>query len=164
MYTIRKIEPSEVEEALALAWEVFEQFEVPDYPPEGAETFRRDIIDNITFREKCAVGECPIYAAFDGDKIVGIMGMRSSKTHINLVFTKKEYHHQGIATALFRYLLADRLKEDPDLREITLNSSPYGKGFYLHLGFVPVDTEQTVNGIRFIPMRYTIRRSAGPEQ
>ena len=164
MYTIRKIEPSEIEEALALAWEVFEQFEVPDYPPEGAETFRRDIIDNITFREKCAVGECPIYAAFDGDKIVGIMGMRSSKTHINLVFTKKEYHHQGIATALFRYLLADWLKEDPDLREITLNSSPYGKGFYLHLGFVPVDTEQTVNGIRFIPMRYTIRRSAGPEQ
>ena len=33
MYTIRKIKPSEVEEALALAWEIFEQFEVPDYPP-----------------------------------------------------------------------------------------------------------------------------------
>lgn len=82
MYTIRKIKPSEVEEALALAWEVFKQFEEPDYSPEGAETFRRDIIDNITFREKCAAGECPIYAAFDGDKIVGIMGMRSSKTHI----------------------------------------------------------------------------------
>ena len=164
MYTIRKIKPSEVEEALALAWEVFEQFEVPDYPPEGAATFRMDIIDNPVFREKCAAGECPIYAAFDGDKIVGIMGMRSSKTHINLVFTKKEYHHQGIASALFRYLLADRLKEDPSLREITLNSSPYGKGFYLHLGFVPVDTEQMVNGIRFTPMRYFINSPEKPEQ
>lgn len=164
LYIIRKIMPSEVEEALALAWEVFEQFEVPDYSPEGAETFRRDIIDNEVFREKCAAGECPIYAAFDGDKIVGIMGMRSSKTHINLVFTKKEYHHQGIATALFRYLLADRMKETPNLREITLNSSPYGKGFYLHLGFVPVDSEQTVNGIRFTPMRYSINHPGEPEQ
>ena len=35
MYTIRKIKPSEVEEALALAWEVFEQFEVPDYHVSG---------------------------------------------------------------------------------------------------------------------------------
>lgn len=121
-------------------------------------------IDNPVFREKCAAGECPIYAAFDGDKIVGIMGMRSSKTHINLVFTKKEYHHQGIATALFQYLLTDRLNENPDLREITLNSSPYGKGFYLHLGFVPVDTEQTVNGIRFTPMRYSINSPQKPEQ
>lgn len=92
------------------------------------------------------------------------MGMRSSKTHINLVFTKKEYHHQGIATALFQYLLTDRLNENPDLREITLNSSPYGKGLYLHLGFVPVDTEQTVNGIRFTPMRYSINSPQKPEQ
>lgn len=79
------------------------QFEAPDYKPEGVETFKRDLVENEDFIENCKQGVCPIYAAFDGDKIVGMMGMRSSKTHINLAFTKKEYHHQGIATSLFHY-------------------------------------------------------------
>ena len=111
MYAIRKITGNEVEEALALALEVFMQFETPDYKPEGVETFKRDIVENDTFTENCKRGIFPIYAAFDGNKIVGIMGMRASKTHINLVFTKKEYHHQGIATAIFRYLLEDLQKD-----------------------------------------------------
>ena len=33
MYLIRKINSDEVREALALALEVFMEFEVPDYPP-----------------------------------------------------------------------------------------------------------------------------------
>ena len=42
------------------------------------------------------------------------------------------------------------------MREITLNASPYGKPFYLHLGFVPQSDEQEVDGIRFTPMKYTV--------
>lgn len=82
--------------------------------------------------------------------------MRPNKTHINLLFTKKAYHRQGVATALFQYALADLLRENPSLREITLNASPYGKPFYLHLGFVPQSDEQEVDGIRFTPMKYTV--------
>lgn len=78
-------------------------------------------------------------------------------SHTNLVFTKKEYHHQGIATAIFHYLLENLRKNDPALKEITLNASPYGKGFYLHLGFVPLSEEQEVDGIRFTPMKYVVR-------
>lgn len=156
MYTIRKITDGEVDEALALALEVFMEFEAPDYGPEGVASFKRDIVENEVFINQCRQGICPIYAAFDGDKIVGIMGMRSNKTHINLVFTKKECHHQGIATALFEFLKKDILTENPNLKEITLNSSPCGKGFYLHIGFVPQSEEQTVNGIQFTPMKYLI--------
>ena len=46
MYIIRRINSNEVEEALPLAWEVLQQFESPDYRPEGTEAFRRDIIEN----------------------------------------------------------------------------------------------------------------------
>lgn len=157
MYPIRKICPNEVDEALKLALDVFMQFEAPVYSPEGVETFRRDIVENPVFIEKCRTGACPIYAAFDGDKMVGIIGMRSNKTHINLVFTRQEYHRQGIATAIFHYLLADRLAEDPLLKEITLNSSPYGKPFYLHIGFIPLSEEREDDGIRYTPMKYVIR-------
>lgn len=158
MYEIRKIKENEVEQALSLAMEVFMQFEAPVYKPEGIETFKKDIIENDEFIENCKNGICPIYAAFDNNKIVGIIGMRATKTHINLVFTKKEYHHRGIATAIFNFLLNDLLAENPDLKEITLNSSPYGLGFYKHIGFIALSEEQELNGIRFTPMKYIINR------
>ena len=110
------------------------------------------------FIEKAKQGICPIYGAFDGDKIVSLMGMRSNKTHINLVFTKKEYHRKGIARAIFNYLIDDLLKDNPDLSYITLNSSPYGLPFYLHIGFIALGPEQEMNGIRFTPMKYMIKK------
>ena len=86
---IRKVKSDEVNEALSLALEVFMQFEAPDYGPLGVESFKKDIVENNEFIEKAKQGICPIYGAFDGDKIVSLILMRSNKTHINLVFTKK---------------------------------------------------------------------------
>lgn len=153
MYEIRKITSSEVNEALTLALEVFMQFEAPDYKPKGVETFKRDLIGNEEFIAKCKSGDCPIYAAFDNGKIIGMIGMRETGTHINLAFTKKEYHRKGVATAIFKYLLRD----NPQLSEITLNSSPYGLPFYLKLGFVPQSEELERDGIRYTPMKYIVK-------
>lgn len=155
---IRKITPNEVGQAMSLIWEVFLEFEAPDYSPAGVETFRRDIVENPDFHERVRQGICPIYGAFHGDTLAAVMGMRSSRTHINLAFTKKEYHRKGIATALFRYLRSDVLAENPGLEAITLNSSPYGLPFYLARGFIPTGEEQEVDGVRFTPMKYVIRR------
>ena len=154
---IRKIFSNEVMDAMNLALEVFMQFEAPDYDPSGVETFKKDIVENPTFINDAKNGLCPIYAAFDGDKMVALIGMRKNKTHINLVFTKKEYHRKGIATAIFNYLLSDLLNDNPSLQEISLNSSPYGLPFYKSLGFVTLSEEQEINGIRFTPMKYIIR-------
>ena len=156
---IRKIHSNEVNEAMKLSLEVFMQFEAPDYDPSGVETFKRDIVENPSFINDAKKGLCPIYGAFDGDKMVALIGMRSSKTHINLVFTKKEYHRKGIATSIFKYLLTDLLNENPTLNEITLNSSPYGLPFYISLGFIPLSEEQEINGIRFTPMKYIIKHN-----
>lgn len=153
MYEIRKIKKSEVNAALALAWDVFMEFEAPDYPPEGVETFR-GLLADPTFIARCESGECPIYAAFDGDTIVGIWGLKENRTHVILVFTKASYHHQGIATAIFRYMLDDLRRENPSLKELTLNASPYGLGFYQHLGFEPTSEQRQDDGIIYTPMRY----------
>ena len=158
-FVIRKIFSNEVEEAMELALEVFMQFEAPDYGDAGVDTFKRDIVENPTFIDNAKKGLCPIYAAFDGDKMVALIGMRSSKTHINLVFTKKEYHRKGIATAIFKFLLNDLLNENPSLNELTLNSSPYGLPFHISLGFIPLSEEQEINGIRFTPMKYSIKKN-----
>lgn len=155
---IRKITSNEVEDAMKLALEVFMQFEAPDYGPNGVDTFKRDIVENQEYIKNAKLGKCPIYGAFEGDKIVALIGMRSNKTHINLVFTKREYHRRGIAKSIFSYLLNDILNENPILEEITLNSSPYGLPFYLAIGFIPLSDEQEMNGIKFTPMKYIIKR------
>lgn len=155
---IRKVTSDEISSAMKLALEVFMEFEAPDYGPEGTETFKRDIVENPEYLEKAKQGLCPIWGAFDGERLVAIMGMRSNKTHINLVFTRKEYHRRGIARAIFDRLISDLLTENPNLKEITLNSSPYGLPFYLKVGFIPLTNEQTINGIRFTPMKYIINK------
>lgn len=153
---IRRITALEIDQAMALALEVFMQFEAPDYGPEGVASFKRDIVENPVYLDNVKAGNCPIYGAFDKGTLVAIIGMRSNRTHINLVFTKKEYHRQGVARAVFQYLLEDIKKEFPQTKELTLNSSPYGLPFYLRMGFVPTGKEQTINGIRFTPMKFII--------
>ncbi|MBP3919275.1 MAG: GNAT family N-acetyltransferase [Clostridia bacterium] len=152
---MRRIRGEETDAALALAWEVFSQFEAPVYGAKGTETFRRDIIDNAEFRASVKSGACPVWAAFDGEMPVCVIGMRQSRTHINLVFTKQEYQRRGLASALLTQVLSELKAENPTLRTVTLNSSPYGFPFYLAFGFVPTDTEQCVDGIRYTPMRWT---------
>lgn len=155
MYEIRKIKSCEVDEALQLALDVFMEFEAPDYKPEGVATFR-SFIRGEELINGFKQGLCPMYSAFDNGKVIGLIGMRANKTHINLVFVKKEYHRKGVATAIFRYLINELLRDNPSLSEITLNSSPYGLPFYLHLGFVPQSAEREEDGIRFTPMKYCI--------
>ena len=96
-----------------------------------------------------------MWGAFDGDKLIGLYGMRG-ESHICLVFTHYTYHRKGIATALFHRAIADIRKENPGLKWITLNSSPYGLPFYLHMGLYPMDEERTIDGIRFTPMAYDL--------
>ena len=154
-YEIRRLRPDEVDAALDLAMETFTEFEAPDYGPEGISTFRRDIIDNTAFRAACMDGTNRMWGALDGDRVIGLMGMRG-ESHIVLVFTHRDYHRQGVASAILRALLADVRRENPYLRRLTLNSSPYGLPFYLHAGFHPADEEKTINGIRFTAMTYDL--------
>ena len=140
---IKRITEDKIPEALALAWKVFSEYESPDYSPEGTEEFNKCLHD-----EKYLSG-IEYYGAFFGERLVGTIGIRAEKRHICFFFIDGKYHRQGIGTALFQYLLKDYPEET-----IMLNSSPYGLPFYKAIGFVPTDEEQTVNGIRFTPMKY----------
>ncbi len=142
-FTIRRIEEHETQAALSLAWKVFSQYESPDYSPEGTEEFHKCLHD-----EKYLTG-IEYYGAFDSGTLIGTVGIRKDKCHICFFFVDGEYHRLGIGTRLF-----ERIKAEYDGKTITLNSSPYGLPFYKSLGFHQTDAEQTVNGIRFTPMKY----------
>lgn len=142
-FTIKKLSESMIPNALDLAWKVFFEYESPDYSPEGTEEFRRSIHDP----EYLAGIE--YYGAFDGNRLIGEIGIRPDRCHICFFFVDGGYHRLGVGTRLF-----ERIKEDFPGRTVTLNSSPYGLPFYKAIGFLPTEEEQLVKGIRFTPMKY----------
>ena len=141
--SIRKLSEEEKSTALDLAWRVFSEYESPDYGEEGIEEFRKCLHD-----EGYLAG-IEYYGAFDGERLIGLVGIRSDKKHICFFFVDGKYHRRGIGTKLFK-----AVRQDYPNQTITLNSSPYGVPFYHALGFTDTDKEQTVNGIRFTPMKY----------
>ena len=145
--TVRKLTAREIPAALELAWRVFSEYESPDNAPEGTEEFRKCL------RDEAYLAGIDYYGAFDGETLAGMVGVRPDRNHICFFFVEGRYHRQGIGTRLFRTLLKDRPGQT-----VTLNSSPYGLPFYEALGFEKTAEEQTVNGIRFTPMKYEGRK------
>lgn len=142
MISIRKLESEEYQEALDLAWSVFLRFEAPEYSKEGIEEFRNSL-KNPEFVRKLT-----FFGAFEKRKLIGVLAMRPPQ-HISLFFVKEEYHGRGIGRKLF-----EGMKQEYGKVEFTVNSSPYAVAIYKKLGFIPTDTEQITNGIRYTPMIY----------
>lgn len=143
---IRRLTEKEIPTALELAWKVFSEYESPDYSPEGTEEFRKSLND------KSYLSSIIYYGAFSKEHLVGMLGIRKDKDHICFCFVDGKYHRKGIGTKMFR-----RMTDDFSGKTLTLNSSPYGLPFYKAIGFTETDSEQTVNGIRFTPMKYIVK-------
>ena len=150
---IRLLEKEDIIPAMDMVWEVFSEFIAPDYEQQGIDEFKR-FIDPAHISEKQASGEFKLWGAFDDEKPVGIIAI-GPPLRIALLSVDKRYHRQGIARKLFETALADKTKTDGH-NKITVNASPYAVNIYKRLGFVPMDKEQTVNGLRFTSMECKI--------
>ena len=139
---ICKIVPEKLRPALELIWEVFEEFEVPDYEEMGIQTFRH-FIEYHNMVEKVNQGEMKFYGCYLNQYLIGVIALRTGQ-HISLLFVRGKFHHLGVAT------------KNPKIRAITVNASPYAVGFYEKNGFTALDKEQEADGIRFTPMRKRI--------
>lgn len=142
---IRKITKDELKKTMNLAWNVFLKFEAPDYPEEGIEEFRRSIYDPEF------VSKLEIYGAFEENTILGMIATRNMN-HIAMYFVDEKYQGQGIGRKLY-----DKVCEVNTDNFFTANASPYAKEIYEHMGFECQQEMQQVNGIKFYPMKGTIR-------
>lgn len=159
---IRELRETDIHRAMELVWEVFSEFEAPEYSRQGVDEFRRFIAPEAIL-EKMRSGELRLWGCFDGVVIAGVIAAKcfdsdSEQTglwrgsHISLLFVKKQYHRQGIARRLYE----EAKQACACAREITVNSSPYAVEVYKRLGFVPVEDEKIMNGIRFTPMKHIL--------
>ena len=141
---IQRIANRHLEDVTKLVTKVFMEFEAPDYTDEWIKTFFDTALHNQEFMD-----QLDIWGAYINKKLTGIIATRNNGSHIALFFVDGEYHRQGIGRRLFEAAL-----KNSSSNELTVNASPYAMEIYHHLGFKDTKTEQTVMGIRFIPMIY----------
>ena len=149
-YMIRPAYRNEWDDAMALAWKTFMQFEAQDYTKEGIQSFQNFISDNILYR-MFIMGGYQLFGAYDNDKIIGIISLRN-ETHISLLFVDASYHKQGIGRALIQYV-SNYLLTEMGKNYLTVNAAPYAIGFYHQCGFSDLGPEETNDGIRYTPMK-----------
>lgn len=141
---IRKIVSEEKAAALDLVWRVFLKFEAPQYPAEGVRFFK-EYLDNDE-----ATSALDIYGAFIGSRVVGVIAMRNSGTHVSLFFVNEEFHRRGIGRALFEYMVK---VSSPEF--VTVHAAPYAVEVYRRLGFSPAGGEVVEDGLIYTPMEWT---------
>ena len=143
---IKKIEFENLDETLDLTWKTFLEYEAPDYSQQGIEEFRKSIYDKEWLRSR------EFYGAYKDNILLGLIATKD-KSHIALFFVDGKYHRRGIGRKLFEKVL-----EENDKDYFTVNSSPYAKEVYEHLGFECVDDIQCINVLKCYPMTVKVKK------
>ena len=152
---ICRLGPERLKGALELVWEVFEEYEAPDYEEMGVKTFRH-FIEYSSIVEKVNAGEMKFWGCYQNNFLVGVVAIREGQ-HISLLFVRGKFHHLGAGTMLVNAAIADIASGNPENPVVTVNSSPYAVEFYKAVGFEPLDEEQKADGIRYTPMRRPLK-------
>jgi GNAT superfamily N-acetyltransferase len=140
----------ELPDALNLAETVFMAYVAPEYSQEGVKTFL-EYIQYDAIKKLIDENILRFWVCMDGRTVVGMIAMRQ-KAHISLMFVDSRCHRRGIARRLFQAAM----DAAQNIKETTVHSSLYAVPFYQSLGYRATGPEQTVNGIRFVPMAMPI--------
>ena len=136
--------------AIELVKEVFDEVIACDYTQEGVENFYH--FANVKkLIERSESDHFTILAQNNG-KIFGLIEIRSL-SHVSMFFVRSACQNMGVGTSLFNGAVAHIKKQNPNINELTVNSSLHAVPVYETLGFVVQDGEQCLDGIVFIPMK-----------
>lgn len=153
LYEIRSAYRNEWDDAMALAWKTFMQFEADGYTTEGIKNFENFITDTTLYR-MFVMGAYQMFVALDHNRIIGMITLRDS-SHISLLFVDEKYHRQGVGRALIEYL-REYLLSEAGVSRVTVNAAPYAAPFYHKLGFRDLRPEEEKDGIKYTPMEFIL--------
>ena len=142
---IKRLNETELNNALPLVWKVFCDYEAVYYPEYGKQAFWNAI------HSKEYLEMLTAYGAFEDEKLIGIIATRNQGSHIGLFFVDGAYHNQGIGRSLWKTVISNNTA-----KVIHVHSSLYAVEVYKKLGFVQIDTVQEECGIQYVPMEYKV--------
>jgi len=131
----------------ALVGKVFNEFVAPDYGEEGIHEFFKFATPPAMAGR--AGSEQVVMVAEQVPDLVGMIEMRNYD-HIAMLFVG--LRGQGIAKELINRAVEECRRRKPEIKRITVNSSPFAAPVYSRMGFKATGPLQTKNGITFAPM------------
>ena len=151
VFEIRRVKDTEWDTVMELAFKVFLKYESVEYGEEGIRSFAEFVTDEA-LKKMFLIGEYLLFVALDGEKIVGLISLRSGN-HISLLFVDDKYHRKGIGSALIK-CLQEHLLKNTRYEKMTVFASPYGIPFYHKVGFRDTGKQTKREGIIFTPMEF----------
>ena len=143
----------ELKRAFELVGEMFSEFVAVDYSERGINTFEsylEKIMQDIP--GYLEAGNKKVWGYVQEDEIIGVLAIRDT-SHISIMFVDKRYHRKGIAKKLFTTFL-DELRKNKEVKQVTVNSSPYAVRIYEQLEFIKTGEQcEREDGIIFTPMK-----------
>lgn len=136
-----------------LVRQVFDEFVAPDYGEEGIDEFFKFVNPSSLKARKKAGGF--VLLASKRDCLVGMLEFMPPD-RIALLFVTLRY--QGIAMELVQRTIRRLRSTQPQVKKLTVHSSPYAEPIYQKMGFHRVGAMTTDHGITYVPME----RDLGP--
>lgn len=144
--TIRKARESDAEEISALILSLARYYISEPNAPE-VRPFLETLSPGET-ADRINSDEFGCFVAEKENEICGVIAVRE-KTHIYHLFVQSKSHRQGIAGALWQYIL-----NNSDAGVFTVNSSLFAVPIYEKFGFEVVSEPQEAEGLIFVPMEF----------
>lgn len=151
---IRKAQLTDVKPISQLVINTANQFFSEDFSADGLAKFKADFAEE-KICERLADASFSYYVTELGDEIIAVCAIRNG-SHLYNLFTRADYHRQGVAKALWQYVVAELLQSG--VSKVTVNASNYAVPAYEKLGFVRVGERQVFEGVPFNPMVSEISR------
>ena len=132
-----------------LVHRIFDVFVAPLYTKKGLISFKK-YADPEEMAQRVHLDHFVLLALIESE-MVGMIEM-SQFDHVSLLFIELEHQGKGIGRDLLGLAVRFCLDNNPQLREITVNSSPNAIDVYERMGFKPIGEEQSISGVRSVPM------------
>jgi ribosomal protein S18 acetylase RimI-like enzyme len=149
MVKIMIMRPGEERVVSDLVASTFRHDVAPLYSPEGIREFL-SYANPDALATRLAQNHVVLVASQD-ESIVGMIEIRDY-CHVSLLFVEPMYQRKGIGLLLMNEALGLIKTHNPEVREVTVNSSPNAVVAYQHFGFQVTGELQVKNGIGFVPM------------
>ena len=147
---IRLLSGCEMEEALALVWEGFSDFQAEGCSEETIDEFWRSI-DQEYMIQQYGDGTIRFWGAFEDDFMVGVCAIREMR-QVELLYVDAQYHRLGIGSSLLKKAVMDTKEIALDMNQLRVNASPYSVPFFKAMGFEAAGEMQEMDGLKFLPM------------
>ena len=152
-YAIGEVTFAELSKVTSMIKTVFDKFNAPGFDEEGIQSFYNQIAPETI--EKRLLTNSYILVARNADQIIGVIEIYYIN-HMLLLYTAEAWQGRGIAKSLLDMGISKCRRDHPEVTQLTVGAFDYAVPIYEKMGFVIYAQEQTINGIRFIPMIKTI--------